>query len=73
MSQKHLQNNGNSISVASVVHRKGGERFSTSEGYFFDPYCKIEFCAINLSDFQKEVFLIIPFSVNSHSFLDYIE
>ena len=73
MNQKHRRNNGNSISVASAVRRKGGERFSTSEGYFFDPYFKIEFCAINLSDFQKEVFLIIPLSVNSHSFLDYIE
>lgn len=41
------------ISVACAAHKKGGESFSSSIGYCFDPDGKVEFSAINVSDFQK--------------------
>ena len=44
---------GELISVACAARKKGGESFSTSIGYRFDPDRKIEFSAINMSDFQK--------------------
>ena len=51
--QKCNQNNANSLALLVRHTKKGGESISSSIGYCFDPDGKIEFSAINVSDFQE--------------------